>query len=408
MNTLSLTAQTVNKQLYLSSGQMLDRIDPIATGDLTTEQSSPLGSQITQVGVPSSSNAAQTATTHTFSYNSGNTGIDRVLMVGISYRNLNNRAVSSVTYGGQSMTLVGDLSYVVSSTYYARVYIYRIVNPAQGSNSLSVTWNGALSNGAVVGAVTYSGVNQAGPTGVFSSASGNNATPSVTVSGASDRLMFGVVSGRTTSIYSTTTVGGTQLWSAIPYSGLTAGSGQTAPGAASVALTWSGSSSRWAAAGVSIIPATTDTVSFTQSPALCSNLIIKSGTITVTNYISVLRGSMPANPNITAILKYGANNIITLSNPTYNSVTRLLSWTGNLGADINIPSGESISLHITTNQPNVVYRIDYDSQNKPSKIDFPTSTYINISNLDIHTDSYPDDSPTSQVVTNVPDRKSVV
>ncbi len=199
-------AQTVTKQLYLSSpGQVLDRVDPVATGDLSTSQSNTLYGAggfetITQVGAPASSNASQYATTHSFSYNSGATGTSRILLVGVSYLNSNNRSVSSVSYGGQTMTLVGDLNYNNGSgTYYTRVYIYRLIAPATGSNTLSVTWSGALSQGAVVGAITYTGVNQSTPTGTFASASGYNTTPAVTVAGATGRLMFGVISGQTTS-----------------------------------------------------------------------------------------------------------------------------------------------------------------------------------------------------------------
>ena len=47
-----------------------------------------------------------------------------------------------------------------------------------------MNWNSALNFGAVVGAVTYDGVNQSTPTGVFAGATGNYTTPSVTVAGA--------------------------------------------------------------------------------------------------------------------------------------------------------------------------------------------------------------------------------
>jgi hypothetical protein len=391
-----IKAQTVTKQLYLSSpGQILDRVDHVATGDLSTSQTNLLSGTggfetITQAGAPVSSDAPQTATTHSFVYNSGTTGTSRALLVGISYLNANNRAVSSITYGGQAMTLVGDLNYNNGgSTYYTRVYIYRLIAPLTGSNTLSVTWSGALSQGAVVGAIVYNGVNQTTPTGTFASASGNSTTPSVTVTGATGRLMFAVVSGQTTSAYSVTG-GGTQLWNSMPYSGQTAGNAQSRPGAASVNLTWSGSNSRWAAAGVSLFQAPkTNSVSFTQSPVMCSNLIIKAGTITVTNYVNIVNGSMPVNPSVSALIKYGATTIINLSNPVYNSGSGTLTWTGTLAADKAVPSGQAITLLITSTEINADFLIEYDSQTRPSKINLPVSTFINVNSVDVYSAAYP-------------------
>jgi hypothetical protein len=145
---------------------------------------------------------------------------------------------------------------------------------------------------------------------------------------------------------------------------------------------------------VGVIPKTT---TFTQSPSFCSSFIIKSGTISVSNYISVVYGSMPANPAITATLRYGATNIITLSNPVYNNATGLLSWTGNIASDVTIPSGQAISLDITTSQTGVSFKIEYDSQTKPSKIDLRTSTNVNISAVNVYNAPYPSGS----IVTNV-------
>lgn len=131
------------------------------------------------------------------------------------------------------------------------------------------------------------------------------------------------------------------------------------------------------------------TTSFTQSAALCSGLTIKAGTITVNTYLTLNYGTMPANPAITATIRYGSTNIITLSNPVYNAATGLLTFTGTLGSDANIPAGQSVVLDITTSQPGVSFRIQYDSQTKPSRIELPVSTYINITELAVYSGSFP-------------------
>ncbi|MEZ4959932.1 MAG: DNRLRE domain-containing protein, partial [Saprospiraceae bacterium] len=127
---------------------------------------------------------------------------------------------------------------------------------------------------------------------------------------------------------------------------------------------------------------------FTQNPALCSPLTIKTGQpITITNYISNVSGSMPANPNITAELKYGGSNIITFTSPTYSG--GLLTWTGTIPSDVTVPAGQAITLEITNNQPSVSFKIDYDSQTKPSKIELPVSTFIDINSYAVYNAPYP-------------------
>ena len=48
---------------------------------------------------------------------------------------------------------------------------------------------------------------------------------------------------------------------------------------------------------------------FTQAPVLCSPLTIKANTISITTYITISFGSMPAVPNITAKLSYNGTTI---------------------------------------------------------------------------------------------------
>ncbi len=67
---------------------------------------------------------------------------------------------------------------------------------------------------------------------------------------------------------------------------------------------------------------------FTMAPALCDFLTIKAGTITVRTYITVSSGTMPANPNVTAVLQYGSTTIINLTNPVYSG--GILTWTARL------------------------------------------------------------------------------
>src|SRR6185295_5256229 len=44
-------------------------------------------------------------------------------------------------------------------------------------------------------------------------------------------------------------------------------------------------------------------------------------------------------------------------------------------------------------QAGVSFKIDFDSQTKPSRIDLPVSTFINVTSLDVYTAAYPAGSP---------------
>ena len=135
----------------------------------------------------------------------------------------------------------------------------------------------------------------------------------------------------------------------------------------------------------------TTSTTFTMNPALCDSLVIKANTITVKTYVTVSTGVMPANPNVTATLTYGATTIITLTNPTYSG--GILTWTGALGADVTVPAGQAIALKVTTAVAGVTFRIDFDSQTKPSKIDLPVSSYINVLSVGVYTAAYPGGMP---------------
>ena len=209
------------------------------------------------------------------------------------------------------------------------------------------------------------------------------------VSSASGELIVDVmaVNNQTPSVNS----GQTQKWNISSGSNIT-GAGSTKPGSGSTIMSWSnGGNTDWAIGAVAIKPATvTNNTTFTQNPALCSDLIIKAQTIQMLVYVNVTSGTMPVNPNITATLKYDATNIISLSNPVYNSASKILSWTGTLGADVTIPAGKALALTFTTAQTGVEFQIEYHSKTKPSRISLlPVSTFIDFISFQVYDAPYP-------------------
>ncbi|MEO5915832.1 MAG: SdrD B-like domain-containing protein [Luteolibacter sp.] len=400
-----IQTSTQTKKLYLTDTLALDRVNPAAAPvDATTASTAVLStsggsSTIAVSSAAATSNSAQTATTHTFSYNSGVAASNRILIVGVSYRNNNSQTISSVTYGGQAMTLVGSNTVAVSTPDGA-TYIYRLVNPPTGANNVVVNWSAALVQGSVVGAITYSGVDQTTPTGTFASANsgtGTSTAPAVTVTSAVGRVVFGLAGGRTTTAYTLAGSGGTSLWSVMPFSNQTAGAAQSKAGAATnTTLSWTGTNDEWTAVGVSLIPASgagNPTTSFTQTPTFATAFTMPAGALpTAGVYYTVSSGTMPASPIVTAVLKKGATTIATSSSASASG--GLLSFTfPALASAANFAVGDAATLDITTAQSGVTFTVDYDSSTKPSVINLPTTTVIAINSFGLYDAAYPGGSP---------------
>ncbi|RLD38556.1 MAG: hypothetical protein DRI89_14230, partial [Bacteroidetes bacterium] len=374
----------VTKQLYLSESDTLDRIDPVATGDGTT-------STTVEINIDASPSVVEGTTTSNSGDNPGTTfslthisdaGDNRLLLVGISLqRDKADALVTGVTYGGSPMTSVGQ----VANGNKARIAIYQMVDPPVGSATVEATFSASPDKGVVMGATTFLGVDQATPLGTFAPATAKSTTPTVNVTSATGELVFDVVAVKDVAA----SADGLQdeLWSTNPDK--VGGGASTKSGSTSTTMSWTTGDKEWAIGGVSIkpyIPATS--VSFTQAPVMCSDFTISSGgTITVTNYINVLSGSMPPSPNITATLKYGSTTIASLSSPSYAG--SILTWSGTIASTVTVPAGDTIVLQISSAQTGVSFAIEYDSDTKPSKVEISTPTFITIDSYELYDAPYP-------------------
>ena len=381
----------VKKQLYLTgAGQLMDRNDPTVVSEALKSTASLYSPSIGSLN--SEFRTFDNANTFYGTYTSPD-GPNRMLLVGISVRNRNDIFVISVTYNGVAMTQVAT----IDNGEEALVYIYRLVNPPVGTYYLDVDFNSNVTRAAVIGIATLHGVHQTTPTGTPSSAIGSTNNMSLAIASAVGDLVVGVVSKRNAT--SSFTTSQTQEWNA--YLNETRGGGNsTVATSTSTTLNWTATNgSGNAMVGVAIKQAGGNpTTTFTQSPTMCSAFTIKSGTVTVKNYVNILYGTMPASPNITAVLKYDAVNIITLTNPSYSSGTGLLTWTGTLASDVTIPTGKAVVLEVTTNQTLVEFQIQFDHSTKPSSIEFNTSTFINTSSVQVFNAA----SPGGSLITSAP------
>jgi len=142
-----------------------------------------------------------------------------------------------------------------------------------------------------------------------------------------------------------------------------------------------------------------DNITFTQLPVLCSPLnVVANNPIVLTAYVNVLEGAMSSNPDIIATISYNNDSIITLSNAIYDPLENLITWTDTLLSDLTVPEGAAIDLKIITNEPDLKFELNYDSDTAPSKLELSVSTYINIDAYEVYDAPYPNGNMISNAV----------
>jgi uncharacterized repeat protein (TIGR01451 family) len=171
-------------------------------------------------------------------------GTERLLLVGAACK---TSSVNYVRYNGVYLTRMG-----LSVRANARVEIWSLVAPAAGVYPLEISLSG--SDYCSIGSASFTGVDQVNPLGAFVAASGLGSTASVTANAAQDELVFDTVAF-TSAPTLTWGAGQTQLWNA-GAGGVIVGAGSSAPGAASVDMSWSASASAdWAIGAIPVRPA---------------------------------------------------------------------------------------------------------------------------------------------------------
>ena len=186
-------------------------------------------------------------------------GSDRFMLVGVSIMNAAEdeptdppgEAVSSIKWNGTDLTIVG--SRINSDD--SRIEIWKLVAPATGTGNVVITFNRAITQEAVAGVVTFTGVDQTNPLGTFASSEGDDTTvATLNIPSASGETVFAVICSEYEPL--TASSGQTEHWN--EFFGSTGAAGGTAVAASSTAtMSWSldpGTSNHWAIGGVSIKP----------------------------------------------------------------------------------------------------------------------------------------------------------
>jgi hypothetical protein len=179
----------------------------------------------------------------------------RLLLVSLAFGESTWQTTPTVTYAGQTMTLLRRKDSANSS-----VAIWYLVNPSSGTNTVQVSGFALVNDDFIAGAVSFSGVDHSTPLGTYAEASGTGDAISVNVSSATGEIVFDAVS---TYLGSSLTPGANQTshWSQLQGARLGASSRES--GASTTTMSWTGSGvNNWAIIAVPIKPSMTSDAVF--------------------------------------------------------------------------------------------------------------------------------------------------
>jgi Right handed beta helix region len=178
-------------------------------------------------------------------------GSNRFLIVSVAIERDTDR-VTAMTYAGQALTFVGTS---VDPTTTARVEVWRLIAPATGTNTVSVTFNSLSS--VVVAAISFSNVNQTTPIAASQFATGNaTLTASASVASATDQVVLATIAADDAANTVTPGSGQTSRWNVMNAADVI-GAGSTKPGSAtSTTMSYTlGDNKGWAMGLLAIQPA---------------------------------------------------------------------------------------------------------------------------------------------------------
>jgi uncharacterized repeat protein (TIGR01451 family) len=302
----------------------------------------------------SETNKSLTGATPSLNFNHTTAGTNTLLLVGVSLNISGNTGanVSGITYNGTPLTFVGAHNDTGKTM---RVEIWSLVAPAAGTHSVVTNFvlpGGTGTVGAVVGANTFTGVDQYQPLRTFVSADGDAASTYSQLdipSGINEYAMDVLATDASVTITGYTTGHGvvpdTMEWNDNSNGGTwdVSGSSATHAGTTSVPMAETFSTNfTWSVAGISVKPVQSDVgVSVTSTSTLYPGTLTYN--VTVTNY-----GPTPAtNVVLTDTLATGLTNVQFSSSQASCSGTSP-TYTCAIG---NLATNASVQVVVTATPP---------------------------------------------------------
>jgi hypothetical protein len=252
-SSLSLLGSTTNVSGALTSLQS-DDSSYLQMRSYATAYSSSYNT--ISVDSQSSTASSSTSSTMSWSHTTGLAGSDKILLVSVDVFRSNNNptTISSINCNGAALTQIATTSYDTNPR--VRSYVFYLLNPAVGTNTITVTFAG--STYAAGGSVTYTNVNQTTPILSSNTASGSGTTQSVSLSasGSNSKVLFGHLGTYRTSTPTAYAItdGQTTRWSQTSYTYKGFGSDKTVT-SGTVSSSWTTSNTAsWTAIGVLLQP----------------------------------------------------------------------------------------------------------------------------------------------------------
>jgi hypothetical protein len=265
-------------------------------------------------------------TTITWNHTVTSSGSNRALFVLVGGV-VPTQVVTGVTYNGVAMTNIVQARDNGNSELFN--YIYVLVNPSTGTNSIVVTWNAALTSGgfAAASAISFTGVNQTNPNRFPSmNFSGTPISTTMTVS-VTDSKSGDYVIGTAVGHASTITQGGGQTaintwngWNASNNtSWATAYESVSSP---ATSLSWTQTAGVWSVTEVAVRP-DTDTTSYPTADHFIGlgNATGSSAALSVGSSATVTGFQVGSCSNSLLLVMIGYDTGSTTTTTTVSSVT---------------------------------------------------------------------------------------
>ncbi len=185
------------------------------------------------------STGTTSSASNTISWTHTPSGTPTAAAVVIGWVDTGGKTISSVTYGGTSMSQAGSTQ--ISASGFWKTAIFGLANPASGAQTVTVTFSGALSHGGTGQSITVTGSDTTTCFTGNASTSGTTDPASLSVTSQNDELVIDVFCDNTRTLTSYGS-GQTETTNAAPTSGLVYGSRKASAGSSeTITINWSGS-----------------------------------------------------------------------------------------------------------------------------------------------------------------------
>ena len=381
----------------------------------------PASAQVTPDGQSSVADVISNADLDTTLAHATGTGENDILLVSIHLNTRPSTGVDAltVTYGGQPLTELASISDAGSDT---RTEVWYLLDPPGGTSGVVVTYGG-ISGGSsvrtVVGATTFSGVDQTAPSANTLQGSGSPAGVLVTGTSTTDLIVdflsiredvIATASPAQTAGYNVSTGGGPSDVDAVTSS--------RAGAAGNTAMLWSLSKNRlWSDVGVRLQAARADiavtktatdpgpdgtfaegeTLTYTigvtnNGPSRATNVVVTDTLPSGFTFSSVSPGAPTctlSGSTVTctyAAINRGATNSITITGTITTNTTQLTNTASATRNEVDPDSSnDSASVTVFVVAPTVVHMLEMEAvQDRHGKVRLSWTTSFEAENLGFH------------------------